>query len=327
MPANKNQVARIVRIVADLRSQSHDHLTTGEIVRHLKDDATNPINCSQRTIARDIAFLREEFKAPIMWDANRKVYYLKDKNWIFEYSVLSEELMASTILGARLAQDIMPEPLKSEIQSAVNHHLNSNNAETLEGTFIDSLLIATGLKATIEPETFKAVFDAWRQRQSIEFVYQKNRETASTRLFEPHIVTLQNGLWYTKGVCLPGGERRVFDIHRMSNVKLTGKIFEIDKTILEDIRNNGLFSFPKLNGVKIHCDKSIAFYLREHQEAKKLEVVDQPDGSVIVTLPPAVAHDVIRWVLGEAGKIRILEPSSLREELVANARKVVERNT
>ena len=40
-----------------------------------------------------------------------------------------------------------------------------------------------------------------------------------------------------------------------------------------------------------------------------------------------VGRKPLRWVLAEAGKIRILEPDSLREQLLESARKIIERNS
>ena len=48
----------------------------------------------------------------------------------------------------------------------------------------------------------------------------------------------------------------------------------------------------------------------------KFKIERQDDGSLI-TLKPAFEHEVIRWVLGEAGKIEVLYPEELRKK-VAN---------
>ena len=74
-------------------------------------------------------------------------------------------------------------------------------------------------------------------------------------------------------------------------------------------------------------DASIAFYLYEHQKMKKFKIERQGDGSLIVTLKPAFQHDVIRWVLGESGKIEVLDPPELREKVAAAGKKIWERNT
>ena len=65
----------------------------------------------------------------------------------------------------------------------------------------------------------------------------------------------------------------------------------------------------------------------EHQKIKKFKLEPQTDGSLIVTLRPAFEHEVIRWVLGEAGHIEVLYPAELRRKVAAAAQKVCERNS
>lgn len=72
-----------------------------------------------------------------------------------------------------------------------------------------------------------------------------------------------------------------------------------------------MFNFERIAGIRLRCDVSIAFYLREHHSIKKFNLEPQPDGNVIIELQPAIEHEVIRWVLGEAGRIRVLAPDSL----------------
>lgn len=43
----------------------------------------------------------------------------------------------------------------------------------------------------------------------------------------------------------------------------------------------------------------------------------QPDGSVIIEQQPPIEHEVIRWVLEEAGQIEVLAPLVLREKIAA----------
>ena len=109
---------------------------------------------------------------------------------------------------------------------------------------------------------------------------------------------------------------------RISLITYSGEV----KKLLESTRRNGLFEYPKIDGVRLHCDASIAFYLYEHQKSKKFKIERQDDGSLIITLKPAFQHDVIRWVLGESGKIEVLAPLELREKVAAAGKKIWERN-
>ena len=103
-------------------------------------------------------------------------------------------------------------------------------------------------------------------------------------------------------------------------------IFETDKKLLEHTRKNGLFEYVKIDGVRLHCDASIAFYLYEHQKAKKFKIERQDDGSLIVTLRPATEYEVVRWVVGEAGKIKVLYPDYLRKKVAQAALDAWEKN-
>ena len=60
---------------------------------------------------------------------------------------------------------------------------------------------------------------------------------------------------------------------------------------------------------------------------KKFKIERQDDGSLIITLKPAFEHEVIRWVLGEAGRIEVLYPLELRQKVAAAGRKICERNS
>lgn len=84
--------------------------------------------------------------------------------------------------------------------------------------------------------------------------------------------------------------------------------------------------YPRISGIRLRCDASIAFYLREHQQVKQFKVEPQTDGSLIITLRPAFEHEVIRWILGEAGKIEVMNPPELRAKVAAAGKLIWERN-
>ena len=90
---------------------------------------------------------------------------------------------------------------------------------------------------------------------------------------------------------------------------------------------NGLFNYPKLEGIRLHCDASIAFYIYEQQKLWKSKIEVQEDGSLILSLNPTVEHDVIRWVLAEAGRIQVLAPESLRKKVAEGGKAVWEKNS
>ena len=328
MPVNKKQMVRLLRIVAELKENSYPNSKSLADIFRIADLEENiNIACTDRTVQRDIDGLKKDFDAPIKFDPVQNGYYLTNSEWEFTCPILCQDLISSSLLGARIAEDITPQPLKGMIRNSVDGQLTTNNSELLDVAFMQSLIVASGIKANVDPKVFKGVFDGWRNHEAIHFTYRRPDGEESEKYFEPHLISFHKGIWYTKGLNLPDEKETVYAIQRISDVKLSGKTFEIDKAIVEKVQKEGLFNYPKMEGIKLLCDASIGFYLHEHKDMKKFKIKVQEDGKLLVELAPAIEHDVIRWVLGEAGKIRVLEPESLRAKVAESGQKILEINS
>ena len=327
MPSNKKQILRFIKFIAELKRNTYPNSKSfAEYLRKIDIEENINIACNARTIQRDIETLKKDFNAPIKFDHEQNGFYLDNKFWEFQCPLLNDDVIITSMLGVRLAEDVVPQPLKSMMHDAVDYQLSGNNSEFLDKAFIESLIIASGTKAAVKPEIFKTVFDGWRKRVALKLKYKRTDGTYSSRLFEPHIIAFHKGIWYTKGIILPDEKERVYAIQRIVDVNLTDGEFEISKKLLDKVHENGLFNYPKLKNVKLLCDSSIAFYLYEHQKTKGLEIEPLENGDLIVTMPPSIEHDLLRWILGEGGKIRVVEPLSLREKILEAGKKIVENN-
>jgi predicted DNA-binding transcriptional regulator YafY len=326
MSNHSGQELRLIKFVAEMKKNNFPNAESfAKLLRKLDLEENISCACCARTIGRDIERLKDYYKAPIEYDHSRHGYYLK-RAWDFDAPVLTDDILSMNLLGTKLASDILPEPLKREVDLAMEKSLTQNNSEFFDEAMIESLLCASGIKAVADPEVFKKVFDGWRCHQVLKFAYTKPNSEHSVRTFEPHIIAFHRGVWYAKGYEYQTKNIKVYAIQRMANVEFAMDIFDTDKKLLEHTRRNGLFEYPKIDGVRLHCDASIAFYIYEHQKAKKFKIDRQDDGSLIVTLRPATEHEVIRWVLGEAGKIKVLYPEELRKKTAQAALAVWEKN-
>jgi len=328
------QVLRLLKFVSELNQNNYPNCSSFlhklEQLAHQYDngkDTSIDLRCSKRTLLRDIDALKHVFNAPLEYDSANQGYYLT-RPWKFTFSQQDNEgLLTGALLGAMMADEIMPAPLNNQIREAVDEELQSNHSDFFDNAFMSSLIIASGVKADIDPETFRLIMDSWRDREVIEFCYQSPNKEPSVRRIAPHIICYHKNLWYVKGEKLPDGEPAVFAIHRISQVKPTGKFFNINRAMVEDVRKNGLFSFPKFDNIVLHGDAEVAFYFYEQEKAQKFRLTAQPDGGVLVRLPPSTEYDVIRWVLGESGKVQVLEPAWLKDKVVAAAEKIIASHT
>ncbi len=328
MSVQSRQALRLMKFVAEMRKNNFPNAGSfARLLRRADEEENIPCTCSTRTIMRDIETLKSEYNAPIEYDAANRGYFLLNPSWELNVPLMNDDVLSMSMLSTRLASDFLPEPIKGKANSAMENALAGNNSKFFDDAMIESILCATGIKSAVEPEVFKKVFDAWRMHQVVRMTYHKPNEPESERHFEPHILAFRNGIWYAKGYEHGTKDVKVYAIQRISDVAFAGDTFVSDKKLIDDTRRNGLFIYPRISGIRLRCDASIAFYLREHQHVKQFKVEPQTDGSLIITLKPAFEHEVIRWILGESGKVEVLEPAELRSKVAAAGKLIWERNS
>lgn len=328
MSVQSRQALRMMKFVAEMKKNNYPNAASfAELLCQADVDENFSCACSPRTVQRDIETLQNDYHAPMIYDAQQRGYYLKSPDWEFSVPILSDDILSMTLLGTKLASDILPEPLRSDVNTAVEKTLTGNRSEFFDEAMIESLLCASGIKAKVDPVIFKKVFDGWRLHQVVAITYRKPNGEESERKIEPHIIAFHHGIWYAKGYEYRTKNIKSYAIQRILSARFGIDTFETDKKLLAETKRNGLFEYPRIEGVRLLCDPSIAFYLYEHQKIKKFKLERRKDGFLVITLRPAFEHDVIRWILGEGGKISVLDPPGLREKIAAAGKRIAEKNS
>ena len=94
---------------------------------------------------------------------------MKHHGWDFNCPAdLSESALLALIIGAKIAEDVIPEPLKGRIKIAVDEILKGNNPDFLDTTLINSLLVFAESGATDISAIFPVVFEAWQQHRYLK---------------------------------------------------------------------------------------------------------------------------------------------------------------
>ena len=149
------KMTRLMKLVAMLRKNSYpNHRKLQKELNAL--DLTGTYSISQKTVQRDVQYLKDIYGAPIAFDNGMRGYYLTDKNWKFEIPQLEGDEMRAVTLGARLAETIMPEPVASEIQSAAETLLCENSS----GLDANAALIALVAQGAVLREVGRQIGNA-----------------------------------------------------------------------------------------------------------------------------------------------------------------------
>ena len=78
MPTTKQPLIRLARFVAMMRENRYPNYP--KLLNEMKKmDVAGTFKLSQKTLQRDVDYLREEYNAPIKYDYSKKGYYLTDR--------------------------------------------------------------------------------------------------------------------------------------------------------------------------------------------------------------------------------------------------------
>ncbi|MDD4816547.1 MAG: WYL domain-containing protein [Victivallaceae bacterium] len=327
MDKKSEQWMRKLKFISELKKNNYPTAETfAKKLCMFEDEDGQPFGCSARTVARDIRELVEVHKAPLEYDPHSCGYYLSDPSWNLDCPVFEDDFVSMAVLGTRLAADILPDPVKKSVDDAISITLANECSDFFDSAMIDTILCASGIKASIDPATFEKLFEAWRRQQMVILTYKNPKGEVSEHKFEPHLIAFHKGAWYAKGYKYGTKDVRLYAVQRIVGLHNGGDCFEPDKKLLEDTRKKGLFNYEKVSGIKLHCDASIALYIYEQQKVFKSRIGRQADDSLIVNLNPAIEHEVIRWILAEAGRIQVLDLKSLRKKIAEAGRNIMESN-
>ena len=323
MPMQKSQLHRLMRIAALLKENRYPN--SEFLVKEFRRIAVEEeldIDCGKKTILRDMKVLEEEFGCPLAFDRARNGYYLKHHGWDFiAPALLDENEMLAAVIGARIAEEIFPAPLKNKIRNAVDYLLQNNNPDFLDTANMESLNILSGLYANIEPVIFQTIFLGWQSHRRVKIAYANWQGVLTERIIEPHTLVFFNNSWYTKAFCRLKKQPRTFALLRIKKAELLDGVFEPDRDIIASVNPDDFLGFEKITNVKLRAvsyalDRLKSSPLHTHQ-------VIHEDGSVEI---PAVAKEVLfPFILSQEGNVQLLEPAGLKAELKATLLKMLEQ--
>ena len=323
MPMHKSQLHRLMRIAALLKENRYPNSET--LVKEFRRIAVEEeleIDCGKKTILRDMKVLEHEFGCPLAFDRARNGYYLKHHGWDFiAPALLDENEMLAAVIGARIAEEIFPAPLKNKIRNAVDYLLQNNNPDFLDTANMESLSILSGLYANMDPDIFQTLFQGWQTNNRVRIAYADWQGEVTERLIEPHTLVIYNNSWYTKAFCHLKKQPRTFALRRIKSAQLLKSSFEPDKEIIASVNPDDFLNFEKISNVKLSADS----YALDRLKASPLHSgqVIVSDGTVLI---PAVSKEVLfPFILSQEGHVKLLEPSELKAELKAKLQKMMEQ--
>lgn len=280
------------------------------------------IECSVRTILRDIEEMRNFYNAPIEVREGKGGYYYSEPNFFLKSVMLSEGELFSVALFDQLLEQYRNTPLESNLRSTFEKITKSlPNEVSVDSSFLKSDLTFIPEKyGFIDNDVFTKVFDALKKRATLQFDYRPLQKTTyMTRLLDPYHAVCQKGNWYIIGFVHDKNEVRVFSFARMKNVQETNEHFKIPLDFKAENyfdKEVGIWlSSKKEYNVELLISPEIGTFALNKIWHSNQEVIENKDGSVSVKFKTTQLPEIKRWILGQGKTVKVINPPELIEEI------------
>ena len=187
------------------------------------------------------------------------------------------------------------------------------------------------LPAAILPHIWQSVSDALLQHQAIDVQYL-SRQQGEIRSFtlHPQGLVVRHSASYLLATVNNYDDIRQFALHRIHDLKQSATAYRAHPDFsVEDYIAQGAFGYPlDKQAVQLvaKIDKAMAWLLAETPISQQQQL-SEPDAEGWVTLTATVPNDQQTqwWIMGFGSRIQVLEPSTWREAIIEQAKKMMEQ--
>lgn len=284
---------------------------------------SNDLGVHRRTIMRDLDYMRDSLGAPLEYCPRNRGYYYTEKDYSIDLLNLTEGELLSLFLGHNLLLKCRGTPYEKHITSAFG-----KICALLPDTIALDFGLADQITFDLEPlrgkdqmvtANFAAISAAMRRKKSLKIThYAIARDDWRERIVDPYCLRYYQGGWYLIGFCHLRNDYRFFALDRIGEISRTNRDFQIHKDfdIEQFIRDSfQLYKGDEVQEIKVWFSPRQARWIREKQWHPTQELVEQPDGSIILAMAISGLVQAKSWILSFGSEARALAPPALVKEI------------
>ncbi|MBO5713500.1 MAG: YafY family transcriptional regulator [Clostridia bacterium] len=159
------------------------------------------------------------------------------------------------------------------------------------------------------------------KRTALKIKYFNRNGDRLERVIEPHTLLLKQGLWYCYAYCTVRNEFRLFKIGRIESAKATNKQF--NRREIGNVEEAFAEWYQKISSVDldIEIDESVRHDVEEWLGVGK--VYETSAGKIKASCKVPLSKDVTAKILSFGNKVKVISPTELKKEVIANAKKII----
>ncbi len=302
----------------DLRIACEESLFGSTDGRHICDS----------TIEKDIFNMRMEHDAPIKYSKANGGYYYEDPAYTLADIPLTNDDMQAIEFAAKTLLQFKDNELFKQFGSAIDKIADRVTVSKNENA--ESYVQFETAASSGGSEFLNDLLGAIKEKKIIEFDYGKFTEDAfSERRVLPLLLKQYRNRWYLVSFELGKNDYRTFALDRIDDIRLTSAMMDRPK----DFDPDNFFKYAVGITSGNHSPERVVLVasplasryidsLPIHSTQKVLNMLE--DGSFQFQLKVVVTEELIREILSYGGALKVLEPESLRSEIMGRAKRLIE---
>jgi proteasome accessory factor C len=271
------------------------------------------LECSQATVYRVIATLRDEFSAPVYSDENG-VSYDRSAQFDLPGIRLNAEETQGLLMAAHLLEDLQSDSLHKPMQRILD-----NIDKVLQQKGINNrrmIQIIPALSRQPDPAVFQTVMSGLQQEKKLKLSYRNRQQQNTTqRLVSPLRLTSYRNAWYLDAWCDLRDDIRLFALEQIQDIQLDverAKQVSTAQLRAHYADSYGIFSGKMKHTAVIRINTLLApWTVFEHWHSQQqMERVD--DHHILLHIPFNDQRELIADVMRLGVAAEVLAPDSLR---------------
>lgn len=325
MPAIKNAHIRYRIIDRHIRNK-YKPFPTKEELRSACEEALfgsdNGQNISDSTIEKDLFAMREEMDAPIKYSKRDKGYYYTEKDFSINDIPLSSEEIESLHFATKTLMQFKDTSMFQQFGLAIDKIFDRIAAFSEVDTKDESEIIQfeRGF-ASFGNEYLPQILEAIKHQLITTFEYESFISgVRKPRRVLPILLKEYRNRWYLIAFDFEKNTTITYALERMDELKITEEKYE-DKI---DFSAKDFFKYStgitagkeEVKQIVFKADKIASKYIQSQPFHSSQKITVEEEGTTTFSLDALVSEELIRDMMSYGGEIVVLEPTSLREELV-----------
>ena len=177
-------------------------------------------------------------------------------------------------------------------------------------------------------ETIDKLTEAITRRRTVQLRYfSASRNTTTRREVEPYRLWYASGGLYLVGHCRLRDSVRLFAVERIRTCTVTDHAFQLPLHF--DLQAYVQDALRVMRGkrvaVELVFDKATTAWAKDRTWHPSQEIHLLPDGRMRMTLQVAATPELVGWILGFGGGVRVVNPPELQQALREAAERVLEK--